>query len=323
MTMESPVYRYLPILACAFGIMTFGAMDVAMKAMAIGLSTYNALFWRCCAGLVMAAMLYFGAGYLGWGRISWPSKSALRLHLVRGSVTAVMAFTFFFGLARTPMAQAIGISFIAPLIALYLAYIILGERISRASIIASLLGLAGVMIIITGRAGEAAFTADAKLGIASILLSACLYAWNLILQRQQAQIASPSEIALFQNAIVVLWCLPFFPFVGIGFAGLLAPSMLWGQSWFALAIFGGFLAILSVLALSWAYARAEAQALVPIEYSMFIWAALFGWIAFAEPVGIATIGGTILIVSGCFIAARGSVAEAKMAPVAESKPASP
>jgi S-adenosylmethionine uptake transporter len=297
--------------------MTFGAMDVAMKALAIGLSTYNALFWRCCAGFIMSAALYFGSGYLGLARISWPSRPALKLHLVRGSVTAVMAFTFFFGLARTPMAEAIGISFIAPLIALYLAYIMLGERIGRAAITASLLGLAGVMLIIMGKAGEDAFTADAKLGIASILLSACLYAWNLILQRQQAQIASPSEIALFQNAIVVLWCLPFFPFVGIGFSDLLMPSALWGWSWLALAILGGFLAILSVLALSWAYARAEAQALVPIEYSMFIWAALFGWLVFAEPVGIATIGGTILIVGGCLIAARGSVSEAKITPVTE------
>jgi hypothetical protein len=66
MTMESPVYRYLPILACAFGIMTFGAMDVAMKAMAIGLSTYNALFWRCCAGFIMSAALYYGVHLFLW-----------------------------------------------------------------------------------------------------------------------------------------------------------------------------------------------------------------------------------------------------------------
>lgn len=309
--------HYLPILSCAFGIMTFGAMDVTMKALAIGLTTYNALFWRCCAALVMAAALYFGGRFLGFGRQSWPSRSALRLHMVRGSVTAVMAFTFFFGLARTPMAQAIGISFIAPLIALYLAFIILGERISRAAIIASLLGLAGVMVIIMGRMGEAAFTADAQLGIISILLSACLYAWNLILQRQQAQIASPSEIALFQNAIVLIWCLPFFPFAGVAFSQLLAPSALWGWSWLALAALGGLLSIVSVLALSWAYARAEAQALVPIEYSMFIWAALFGWLAFAEPLGIVTILGTILIVTGCLIAARGLNPGAKAASFVE------
>ena len=290
--------RYLPILTCAFGIMTFGAMDAVMKALAIGLGTYNALFWRCLAALGMALILYAASRPQ-----KWPDKTALRLHLVRGSVTAVMAFTFFWGLARTPIAEAIGVSFISPLIALYLAYLLLGERISRSAIIASILGLIGVAVIIGGKFGEE-FTTDARWGIASILLSACLYAWNLILQRQQAQIASPQEIASFQNAIIIFWCLPFFPFFGASPHILLSTDPLWGWPWIILIMLGAFLAILSVLALSWAYARAEAQVLVPIEYSMFFWAALFGWAAFNEPIGIATLIGTILIVSGCLIVAR-------------------
>lgn len=283
-------------------------MDVAMKAMAIGLGTYNALFWRCLAALVMALILF------AFSRPTrWPGRNAMRLHLVRGSVTAAMAFTFFWGLARTPMAEAIGISFISPLIALYLASILLGERIGRAAIIASVLGLLGVAVIISGKLGEG-FTADARAGMAAIMTSACLYAWNLILQRQQAQIASPQEIASFQNAIVVLWCLPFFPFFGVAPAALLEADPLWGLSWLALVILGAALAIMSILALSWAYARAEAQILVPIEYSMFLWAALFGWLAFNEPIGPATLVGTMLIISGCLISARANGAAMPVLP---------
>ncbi|MEY4056480.1 MAG: hypothetical protein RL519_1815, partial [Pseudomonadota bacterium] len=50
--------------------------------------------------------------------------------------------------------------------------------------------------------------------------------------------------------------------------------------------------------------RAEAQALLPIEYTAFIWAALFGWLVFAEPVAVETLAGVALIVIGCWIAAR-------------------
>jgi S-adenosylmethionine uptake transporter len=56
--------------------------------------------------------------------------------------------------------------------------------------------------------------------------------------------------------------------------------------------------------LSWGYRRAEAQALVPIEYTGFVWAALFGWLWFDEAVTAATIAGTALIVTGCWIAVR-------------------
>jgi S-adenosylmethionine uptake transporter len=56
--------------------------------------------------------------------------------------------------------------------------------------------------------------------------------------------------------------------------------------------------------LAWSYARAEAQVLVPIEYTAFLWAALFGWLFFAEPVGTATLAGTVLIVVGCWIGTR-------------------
>ena len=64
------------------------------------------------------------------------------------------------------------------------------------------------------------------------------------------------------------------------------------------------LAFVSLMLMSWAYARAEAQRLVPIEYTAFLWAALVGWFAFNEPVTPATLAGTALIIFGCLIATR-------------------
>ena len=49
---------------------------------------------------------------------------------------------------------------------------------------------------------------------------------------------------------------------------------------------------------AWAYARAETQALAPLEYSGFLWAALFGWLFFREPVTWPTLTGAGLIVLG-------------------------
>src|SRR5918994_648618 len=63
---------------------------------------------------------------------------------------------------------------------------LLWRTMAGAAIGASLLGFAGVLVIMAGQA-RAELGAEALLGSLSILASAALYAWNIILMRQQAQ----------------------------------------------------------------------------------------------------------------------------------------
>ena len=49
------------------------------------------------------------------------------------------------------------------------------------------------------------------------------------------------------------------------------------------------LTVAGAMAFAWAYARAEAQVLVPLEYSGFLWASLFGWLFFAEQLTLPTV----------------------------------
>jgi len=279
----------LPFLAAMAGICTFSMMDAMMKGAAIAAGVYSALLLRCTFGTLLMLPVWLLSG------ARWPAHAVLQVHLLRSAVVAGMALTFFWGLVRLPMAEAIALSFIAPLIALYLAAVLLGEIIRTEAVIASLLGLGGVVIIVAARLGGEAMNQQSVWGIAAILGSAVLYAWNLVLQRQQAQIAAPQEIALFQNLLVAL------------ILGLAAPWLLHWPAASALRdiALAAALAGTSLLLLSWAYARAEAQALVPVEYTGFVWAALFGWLKFGEPVGLATLAGALLIVIGSWIAARG------------------
>ena len=55
----------------------------------------------------------------------------LRIHVVRGVVVTVMAVLFFWGIGRVPLAQAIALTFIAPLIAMLLAPLFLDEASAR------------------------------------------------------------------------------------------------------------------------------------------------------------------------------------------------
>jgi S-adenosylmethionine uptake transporter len=143
------------------------------------------------------------------------------------------------------------------------------------------------------------YEADALWGALAVLASAVLFAWNLIIQRQQAQVASPIEVAFFQHLVM------------LAIFGLAAPF--WAEQppsgAIPLVLLAATLAFTSLAALAWAYARSEAQRLIPVEYSAFVWAAIIGWLAFGERVTATTLAGALLIVTGCLIAARAKRAD--------------
>lgn len=289
--MKSTASAMIPVLVCTFAIFLLSAMDAGMKSLVLAVGVYNVVLWRS----VLAA----GASATGWAARSpsWPGRAALRLHVLRALIVGIILITFFWGLARLPMAEAIGLSFIAPLFALFLAALLLGERIQAQAVWAAVLGVSGVGIILAGQFGGTAYTQDTLLGTLSILVSTVFYGFNLILTRKQAQIASPIEIMFFQNlALLVIM-------------GLAAPWLavqLPPDYWLplvgvtALSLSGQYL-------MSWAYARAEAQYLISTEYSAFVWAIALGWYFFGESVSWETLAGAALIILSCWIAARASM----------------
>lgn len=280
----------VPICMTLAGLASFSVMDGVMKAASIAQGAYAALFWRNVAGAVLMAPIWLTVRRRGRGGL-WPRLGVLRLHMVRSAVAGVMAGLFFWGTVHTPLAEAMALSFIAPLIALYLAAAFLGEVLHPRALAGSVLALAGVGVIAAGKFG-AHHGPMAVPGMIAILVSAVLYAINLVVQRRQAQVAGPDEIAFFQSLFIAL---------------LFAPGAWWlapvphGEQALLIGA-GAVLAVASLMQIGWAYARAEAQVLVPLEYTAFIWAALVGWLMFAEPVTWRTLGGVVLIVGGCLLA---------------------
>jgi S-adenosylmethionine uptake transporter len=278
----------VPFAVATAGIALFSAMDAVMKGLSLAIGAYNALLWRTMAGAIFGGILFV------LRRQKWPGRAAMRIHLERGVLSAAMAILFFWGLARVPLAQGVALAFIAPIIALYLAALHLGETIERRAILASILGFIGVVVILSAQA-QARLGPDALRGAIAILASATLYAWNIILMRKQALVARPVEIAFLMSLIMSLCFLAAAPWL----AFFPAPPHLPAVAGAAL------LAFASLLLLSWAYARAEAQHLAPVEYGAFVWASLFGIAVFHEPVRPLTLIGASLIVGACLIAARG------------------
>jgi S-adenosylmethionine uptake transporter len=281
---QHPVQAFL---VCVLGIALFSAMDAVMKGLVLAIGTFATMFWRNAIGIGLS-----GAAYLP-RRSCWPSRSTMRIHLARGVLSTAMGYLFFWGIGRVPLAQAIALAFIAPLMALYLAAVMLDEHVSRRTVGGSLIAFAGVVVIFIGQA-RAELGREALIGSLAILGSAMLYAVNIVLMRRQALVADPLEITFFQSVIVTVVLALFVPVVGLSVPAL--PHWPW-------LLLAACLAISSLILLGWAYARAEASYLAATEYTAFLWASLFGWLVFRESLSPFTVAGAGLIVAGCILAA--------------------
>lgn len=287
---QRPVRAFAAALAA---VGTLSIMDAVMKHLVLVIGIFAVSVWRAAANLGISAAIYLPR------RSGWPSRRTLRIHVARGVIVTVMAFLFFWGIGRVPLAQAIALTFIAPLIALLLASVFLKEKIGQRSVVGSMLAFAGVIVIVAGQA-RASLDSDALLGTLAILGSALTYAINIVLMRHQAMAARPFEINFFQSlTVMALWLLALL--VG----GLPAwPAGQW--HWIALA---AVLSTAGTLLFAWGYARGEASYLAVTEYSAFLWASALGWLVFRERVSIFTLAGAVLIVAGCLIAARRKIIE--------------
>lgn len=283
----------LAFLAAIIGIATYSLMDAVMKLLALAHGAYAALWWRSVAGVGLMAPLFVLKG----GR--WPARAVLALHLQRGVPACLSGLLFFWGLARVPMAQAVALTFPIPIMALFLARLLLGEPLTRASLVGAGVAAAGVLVIARGQAGGVGDT----LGTLALLGAALFYAISLIALRRQAQAASAIEVTLFTGLIFVLLLslgagLDAAGGGALGLARLPAPGDL------PLILIAAVLGSGSAALLAWAYARAGAGLLSLSEYSAFLWAALLGGLIFGERVSFYTLAGAGLIVAGCLVALR-------------------
>jgi S-adenosylmethionine uptake transporter len=263
-------------------------MDATMKFLSLEHGVYNAMLWRIVFGMAIIGTIYLS------GRPQKPSTKTLGLHVKRGFLTLVMASLFFWGLTQIPLAQAVGLSFIAPIVALFLAAWLINEPVIPNDYIASIIALVGVGVLLLEELAK--FETQSLRGSGAVLLSAVMYAYNLILQRQQALVAQPLEISFYQTLVT---------FIGLA---LVAP-------WWAeplpdlragvLAATAASLALGALICLSFAYRHAVTASLVTLEYTAFIWAAALGWFIFSEAISINTLGGTALIVAACIFQIRG------------------
>jgi len=281
-----PLARIVLLAVAAKGLLTL--MDAMIKGLSARYPTLQIAFLRFAFGLVGAAV------YAAWTRPGWPTREAALYNGLRAVLIVVTATTFFFALGKLPLADAIALGFIAPVLTALFGVAMLGERFDWRIAVALAGGFAGMLLIVGGKVGSAGLGGDVLLGAAAVVLSAVGYALNIVMLRHRATRDPLSQIVLFQN---------------LGPALLLALPVLWVWTPLTLAdtlLFAllGTIGVAAHTMLAHAFARIEAARLAPVGYVTLVWGVLFGFLFFAEVPGLATLAGAALIVLGAFVSQR-------------------
>lgn len=256
--------RPIAFAQCAAGIAVLCIMDAIVKHLIANNPVVVVTLGRYVAGSLFAIAIW------AWQGRQPITRAMLPLHLLRGLIIAAMAVTFFYGLTVLSLAETITIAFIAPLLVPPLAWATLGEPMQPRYVAASVLGFAGVLIT----AGGAPDVSPARLlALAAVLFSAVAYAGNIVLIRARAAADGATMMTLMGAVVPMLVLAP----AAIG-AALPDPTAL---GWMAAM---GLVGNIGIQLISRAYARVEAQALAVLEFTALPWAALFGWLFFAEAV---------------------------------------
>lgn len=280
----------IPPAAILYSILAIGllcAMDAAVKLVSWQEGVLTATWLRYLFGgllLIPAALLM---------RRRMPDRAGLRIHALRGLLLTFTSLTFFHGIAVLPLAEAITLAFVAPLMVPPLAALFLKERMRGRAALAGVLGFIGVLVTVQGADGSYS-EGNRGLAIASILVSATLYALQALILRARAQRDDAVSIAALAGVVPLALLTP----------AALALDGFPGAAALPAAALSGALGAAGILILTRAYALAEAQVLIVFEYTGLFWAALLGWFIFAERPRLEIFLGAAIIAGACILVSR-------------------
>jgi drug/metabolite transporter (DMT)-like permease len=279
------------LLIALLAILLLTVMDSVIKALAARFNAFEIMLFRQGIGVLFAAGLFL------WFRPGWPAPAQWRAHLTRTLIMMATGLMFFHALGRMPLAELFVYTFTAPIFVALFGALILKERVTARTAGGLALGFAGILIVV---ATDPAATLGGGSwdGRAAAILSPVTYALAMVLLRKQAGGEPVARIVFVQSlltaAIISALVLPAarLPEGGdIGRAVAIA----------ALGTAGNFL-------LALAFSRAEAAKVIVAEYSGLIWAAIIGYVVFAETPRAMVWAGAALVIAGCASVMRGKPA---------------
>lgn len=262
--------------------LTFAVMATFIKLLGRDLPVVEILFFRQMFVLLLVSPAIV-RGFPGVVKTSrWP------VHLTRSCLAFVAMTAGFTALVHLPLAEATAISFARTLFTTVLAIVFLREVVGWRRWTATLVGFLGVVVV--ARPSPEHFNEYALLALLAALFVAALQ----IALRSLARTERPLTIMTYQNvALSILLAGPTVYF-------WVTPSL---EQLAVLAVVGGIMSIVQWSMIK-AYGVGDASAIAPMEYGRLVFAAVAGFLVFAEIPTVYTWTGAALIIGSTLYTLR-------------------
>jgi len=272
----------------SLGGLSFAGMSGVIRHLSGELHPFVVAFYRSLFGLVWMVpwLIQHGGTVLRTRRPLF--------YAIRASFSLFSMLGSFYGVAYMQIADATAISFTGPLFATVGAALILHETVRLRRWVATLIGFAGVLVVV--RPGPATFNPVALV----VLLSAAANAGSFLTVKALSRTEPPNLIVVY----MVLYLVPL---------SLVPALFVW--SWPNLAalpwlIVMGLFGTLGHLSMTRGFAAADMSVALPFDYLRLPFAAAMAYVFFAEIPDRATfLGAAIIAAASIYIAHR----EAKLA----------
>lgn len=251
----------------------FALMGVGIREISEQVNNETVVFFRNLVGVVFFLPLLLAKG-------TRPFRTQhIGGHLWRTGYGLAAMYCFFHAIATLPLADAMLFTYSAPVFAPFIARWLLKEPLRRITIILSLVGLIGVLLV--AKPSSSVFDINSLYGMGASILAA--FAFVSIRQMSDTE---PAYRIVFYFAL--------FSALGsaVPFAWTWQPFGLHELYWL-LGV--GLLATISQIIMSKAYSYASPGLISPFAYMSIIFAGVIGWVLWNEKPDITSIIGAVLI----------------------------
>ncbi len=290
----------LGVAVMLFGMLLFALNDAMGKFLVSTYSLGQVIAVRSIAAVIILLPIVWKAGLPKLVNVERPGLQAARVFFSTAEL-----FCFYFAVAALPLADVMTYWLAAPIYVAALSPFLLGEKVGWRRWTAIGIGFVGVLIAL--KPSSASLTSAAFFSI----LGSAAFAFMMLSGRQLRN--TPDTV------------LAFWQIIGAGLAGVVAilvtPSgWIPIQSGFDLSLLAllGIVAMTAHVLVNRALKLADAATVAPLQYTLLLWAVIFGWLIFGDvPQLSIVIGAGLIVLSGLYIFFRENAVKRKQAKTAD------
>jgi drug/metabolite transporter (DMT)-like permease len=220
-------------------------------------------------------------------QLVWSDKP--KLQILRGLILLCANICFFYAISIIPLAKALTLAFVAPLIVTAFSPMLLGEKVGVRRWTAVIIGFVGSLVVIRPGFLEINLASLAALG------TGVMYGFYLIITRKLSTSDNPLLTLLLTGLVGLVAVSGIMPFIWVN------PDL---SQWSMMAGIGVF-ACIGHLFLILSLKYADASKLAPLGYTEIIPNVIIGYYFFGNfPDNWTFLGLAIIVISGIYISRR-------------------